>query len=195
MCSDADLHDTLLICPSMAGSDVDAHPQPNSRGCRDMKQPSARLQTQPAFRSHGMKSGSLSHLVGIGWEAVSALPREGRAPPVNSLITNEKSGAPGRTRTSNPQIRSFWCGVATEPSLAAFEGESPPFVPPGRPAQRHFAHVRSRWPTFTPGEEQRKRRDDCGFQFGWPPGAAEPVCLAHRLVSAEPQFCGPRRST
>ena len=63
---------------------------------------------RPIAESHGVKNGRLSHLVGIGWEAISALPREGRAPPENSLPINEVGGAPGRTRTSNPQIRSLY---------------------------------------------------------------------------------------
>ena len=59
---------------------------------------------QTAFQSQGVKSSSLRHLVGIVWEAVSALPDEEPAPPDKSLITNAKCGAPGRTRTSNPRF-------------------------------------------------------------------------------------------
>ena len=41
-------------------------------GCRSFK---AEWLGRPSAESHGTKSGSFGHLVGIGWEAVSALPR------------------------------------------------------------------------------------------------------------------------
>ena len=69
-------------------------------------------------KPHGAKSGSFGHWVGIGWEAVSALPVEEPASPVKSWTSNEKNGATGRTRTSDPHIRSlklqlFWSASAS----------------------------------------------------------------------------------
>jgi hypothetical protein len=55
----------------------------------------------------GGERGDMSPFVGIAWEGLFRRS-PGRQPKTQkSLLHNEKTGAPGKTRTSNPQIRSL----------------------------------------------------------------------------------------
>src|ERR1700676_2977833 len=70
---------------------------PEPRQARTREHTGKRPFKKPRFRHHG----------GLAWEASEPGSPVGGAGDRRAVVANRKPGAPGRTRTSNPQIRSL----------------------------------------------------------------------------------------